>query len=295
MESNIEPEKNTTMVKAKNLMKSLRTYQGDVEEAMSKNKFSASSIVVAEQRRRDSLLEEPQAKVRTQIKNKSFFIIGIILFLIGISAIILIYYYVTSNDKIILEQETKTLVSFTKEQSILMVEKNKEQLIATILKEKQLFKSTPNSVLYLNTINTINKPENVKNILTILTPRMPDSLLRAIEEKYMLGIYSFDTNEPFIILTTNDFATSYSSMLKWEENMTSDLGGLFNIIQNASTTNSIFIDEALKNKDLRVLKNTDGKTILLYSFIDKNTMVITTNEGIFQGLLGKYMVSKLVH
>jgi hypothetical protein len=110
----------------------------------------------------------------------------------------------------------------------------------------------------------------------------------------MLGIYSFDTNEPFIILTTNDFANSFSGMLRWEKDMVSDFEKIFLISQKIGSTTVEFVDEALRNKDLRILQNENKKTILLYSFVDKNTIVITTNESIFTAIVNKYNVSKQI-
>ena len=121
---------------------------------------------------------------------------------------------------------------------------------------------------------------------------MPPSLLRSFEEKYMLGVYSFDTNEFFIILKTSDFATSFAGMLKWEADLQKDIGVLFDIEQNASTTINIFVDRSLKNKDLRILKDSVGNTLLLYSFVDKNTLIITKNETVFGAILPKYLIQK---
>src|SRR4051812_18957147 len=42
-------------------IKSLRTYQGDVDEVMAKNKYSATTILVAEQKRR---VESPQKVIK---------------------------------------------------------------------------------------------------------------------------------------------------------------------------------------------------------------------------------------
>ncbi len=133
---------------------------------------------------------------------------------------------------------------------------------------------------------------SISEVLGLLAPRMPASLVRAFENKYMLGVYSFDTNEPFIILTTNDFPVAYSGMLKWEKDMVADIGKIFNISVVNSEPPLAFTDEALKNRDLRVLKDNENKTILLYSFIDKNTLVITSNENIFNAIIGKYFVSQ---
>ncbi len=55
-----------------------------------------------------------------------------------------------------------------------------------------------------------------------------------------------------------------------------------------------FIDKAIKNKDLRELVDQNGKVVLLYSFIDKNTLVITQTVEVFNAILAKYLVSKNV-
>jgi hypothetical protein len=81
-------------------------------------------------------------------------------------------------------------------------------------------------------------------------------------------------------------------MLKWEKTMAQDLGGLFEIPADTGTSTEIFLDEALRNKDLRILQDNGGKTILLYSFIDKQTLLITKNENVFNAILAKYLTSK---
>ena len=110
----------------------------------------------------------------------------------------------------------------------------------------------------------------------------------------MLGTYSFDTNALFLILSINDYPSAYAGMLKWEPNILSDIGGLFEVRAQASTTKLEFSDEALQNKDLRIVKDLNGNTLFLYSFIDKNTLVLTTNENILTAIMGKYLLSKMV-
>ena len=65
---------------SKNPLKSLRTYIGDVQEALKKNKTSASSIIIAEQNRRNRLLTDTKEQFKAELKNKSFLILGSILF-----------------------------------------------------------------------------------------------------------------------------------------------------------------------------------------------------------------------
>ena len=282
----MEPEKTETRTP----IKSLRTYQGDVEEALSKGNASAGTIMIAEQKRR----EREQAKTGGPIspkRNKLFMITGAVLVLIGILSVGAIY-YIKSKEQVVLIQKTKTLISFGEEKTIPVASSTRMGFIKNLVAEKNSFKLSVNSVLYIDTTGTDGAPANISSVLSLLGPNMPASLVRSFENKYMIGVYSLDTNAPFIILTTNDFASSYAGMLKWEKDMVTDLGGLFGIIQDTSPSLDTFSDEALQNKDLRVLKDPLGKIVLLYSFIDKNTLVITGGENVFTAITGKYLISK---
>jgi hypothetical protein len=96
----------------------------------------------------------------------------------------------------------------------------------------------------------------------------------------------------FILISVKDYAESYAGMLIWEKDMPKDLGEIFKVSSSLSSTTSLFTDEAIKNKDLRVLKDQNKNTVLLYSFVDKNTLLITTNEDVFSALLGKYQLKE---
>ena len=286
-------EKNpkTSLEQIKTPIKSLRTYQGDVDEILSKGKESATTILVAEQKRKE-LIPHTQIVARSSIfRNKLFIVVGMVLFFLGIITIITVY-YVRSNEQVMVVQKTKALIGFSEEKTFALTGLSGKQLATKILSEKQTFKLPPNSVLYLNTLGENTDQAAVSDVLKLLAPRMPSSLSRSFEDKYMLGIYSFDKNEPFIIFTTKDFPSSFAGMLKWEKDMPLDLGEIFKIPEGLMETSSLFEDEALRNKDLRVLRDTNKNTILLYSFIDKNTLVITSNENIFTAIIGKYLISK---
>lgn len=277
---------------SKKPIKALRTYRGDIEEIFSREKTSASSIVVAEQQRKDVPLLDPEKETKEKLKNKYYITIGSGLLLFGI-IIVGSFYYLRTGEKASIERETKTLISFSTEKLLPLASSTKSQLVNAISAEKKSFKLPVNSVLYINVTNEDGVSGNVESIIGLLSPRIPQSLLRALENEYMLGIYSFDTNEPFIILTTDDFPASYSGMLKWENGMVSDIGELFGITQNSDTGTLVFEDEEFKNKDLRIVRDNNRKTILLYSFVDKNTIVIAKNENIFAAILGKYLISKM--
>ncbi|MDQ5969156.1 MAG: hypothetical protein QG579_313 [Patescibacteria group bacterium] len=293
----MEPQKENlgeTGQKPEVQIKNLRTYQGDVEEAIAKNHFTTSTILIAEQKRKaQNEISNPEIATNSSARNKFFILTGTLFLILGITTVGVVFYLKSRNTAVIV-QNTKALMGFSEEKMISVSGLNREKIMDDIISEKQSANLQVNSVLYINTVNTENEPENLENVLSILAPNMPPSLSRSFDKKYMLGIYSFDSNEPFIILTTSDFANSYSGMLKWEKDMVLDLGKIFSIPQFTGSSTPEFKDEAMKNKDLRVLKSSDKKTVLLYSFIDKNTLVITANGDILNAIIGKYNISKQI-
>ncbi len=275
-------------------IKNLRTYQGDVEEAIAKNHFTTSTILIAEQKRKaQNETSNPETAINSGARNKFFILTGALFLILGIATVSVVFYLKSRNTAVVV-QNTKALMGFSEEKIIPISDLNREKFINDILSEKLSANLQVNSVLYINTTDTRDEPEDLENVLLILAPNMPPSLSRSFDKEYMLGIYSFGSNEPFIILTTSDFANSYSGMLKWEKDMVLDLGKIFSIPQYVGSSTPEFKDEAMKNKDLRVLKSSDKKTVLLYSFIDKNTLVITTNGDILNAIIGKYSISKQI-
>ena len=286
------PETNQPAEKKKNPLKALRTFRGDIDELMSKSDLSASSIVIAEQKRRERILSQPQKEEKEETKNKLYTILGGGLLFLGVVAIIIVaVYYVRSGEEVRVERQTKALISFSEEKPIYLSDSSKDQLIATISTEKRILNLPVNSVLYLNMANPDNSPVNFEEFLSVIAPRTPPSLIRAFGKEYMLGVYSFDTNELFLVIAIDDFAEAYAGMLKWEKTIVSDLKELFSLPENVDREFS-FEDRALRNKDLRVVKDEKGNTILLYSFVDKNALIITTSENIFTAVLAKYHISQ---
>ncbi|MBA3733125.1 hypothetical protein H0W91_01980 [Patescibacteria group bacterium] len=270
-------------------IKSLRTYQGDVEEAIVNTKSSSASILIAEQKRRERNLQTFDNPPKDSKTRNEIVMIGAgLLLLLGVVTMGTVY-YLKANEKVTIEQKTKALVGFSNEKKLNVASSTREQIMAEIVSARDKSNLPLNSVLYFNTINSSGSAINIDELLITLAPRIPESLARSFEGRYMIGIYSFDQAEPFIILKTADYPTSFSGMLKWEKDIPSDIGEIFSISPTASST---FSDLSLKNKDLRILKNSTGQTILSYSFIDKTTLIITKNEGILTAILQKYLIGQ---
>jgi len=152
------------------------------------------------------------------------------------------------------------------------------------------------------------KKDGVKSLirsdqfLALIGAKAPASFIRSIGREFLLGLHAFDGNQPFLILKTASFQQAYSGLLAWEKDLAIDLSPLFTEPEPASSAESTetilaasgFADGVLKNRDVRVLRNNAGKIVLLYSIIDKDTIVITTNEYTFAETLSRLTTKQLV-
>jgi hypothetical protein len=275
-------------------LKPLRTYQGDASNAIGKTKASIITIAVAEQNRKAKIEPEPERESNPEIKNKIFIFVGTFLFVLGIIVVGVIY-FISIQNKTVQVSQNGTILNYDKEINVSIANTTHVAFLQSILDQEKNLNLPANSVLYLNTTSGVGSADS-QTVLQILAPKIPLSLLRNLSQDYMIGIYSFDKNQPFIILTVDDYGQGFSGMLKWEDTMVSDLGQIFGItpLAGSDSTGYIFTDESLNNKDLRIVQNSSRQTILLYSFIDKNTILITSNENTFSGLLNKYLIGKMV-
>ncbi len=155
-----------------------------------------------------------------------------------------------------------------------------------------------------------------QKFLVALAPKAPQALVRTLSGQYLLGVHSFDENQAFLIFHADAYETSYAAMLQWEPTMRQDLLPLFartppvrattSAAATTATTTATsttpsdffnqptqplptpdlttsgipttFTDRVVENRDARVLQTKDGDIVLLWTFLDRNTLVITTNE-----------------
>ena len=143
----------------------------------------------------------------------------------------------------------------------------------------------------------------------------PDLLLRNIAQESTVGvIHEGGDARAFFILRVSSYERTFAGMLTWEPLMARDLSLLYPLypsdpteqapvnLNTASTTasstqpiptktqNSVvskerFEDAVVANRDVRILRDTRGRSIMLYGYADKETLIIARSESAFSALL----------
>jgi hypothetical protein len=118
---------------------------------------------------------------------------------------------------------------------------------------------------------------SIKSLLAILSPVMPAEFSRSVASEDFFG----GTNEGnFFIIKNDSYELAFSSLLKWEQNMGTDLFSLFGI--DGSEELITFEDKIIANKDARVAVNGRGETLFLYGFYNNDVIIFARNEEVFR-------------
>ncbi len=155
---------------------------------------------------------------------------------------------------------------------------------------QELGKISPSGGITLVKISDTNSLafEKAANLFNFLGISLPGALGRTLKDQYIVGVISQDKNtSPFLVITVNDFGNAFSSMLEWETTMEKDLSFL-NTATTTGTDTFVWKDIIIKNKDTRGLANQRNQARIIYTFLDKNTILITNSISAIGAISSAY-------
>lgn len=263
-----------------NPLPSLRTFESDTREAIRDKKESLVSIKIAETRRHGS-------PVATASRALSLYI-SIALIIAGFSALAVIYYWESHPKTVVTVVESGFLIqsSFRKDIDISTI--SRKNFAANLWAEEG--SAATGSIVGFNLKRGATGKVDTAGMFQFIAPTTPSALVRAFGPLFDIGFYKGETTGPFIVINVASFDNAFAGMLSWEISMPQDLA---EIITPTSTSSGVFLDEVVKNKDTRVWHDDSGHS-LLYSFVDKNTLVITTDKKTFSVILNKLTATKFI-
>jgi hypothetical protein len=108
----------------------------------------------------------------------------------------------------------------------------------------------------------------------------------------MVGSVTTQKNEPFLIVKADTFDSGFAGMLAWEPYLSEDLAPLFGTPVTASRTPGTpestpprFSDVLKDNRSIRILYGEEGEERLIYAFLNRTLIVITTSTEALSALI----------
>jgi len=281
---------------------SLQTYKDDIQKLIKKDNVSVVTIAAAEAGRRDVAVPGAAPAHKPEISlSKVVMIVGGVLLTLGALALVAYFFRPTPSVPI---QDTLP-APFIAIDATTVVLVGVAPTRSDIVTHVQDAKTTPTLTLGLvGRLLPVTATQeggtqtilSAQTFLSLLAPHIPPDLLRTIEPTFLLGVHIFDQVQPFLIFKVDSYEQAYSGMLSWEGSMRQDLLPLFEYTprphipeeglgadSTGSTTPVLlpsgFGDRIVANHDARVLQNNTSDIYFLWTFLDRNTLVITTNQN----------------
>lgn len=130
------------------------------------------------------------------------------------------------------------------------------------------------------------------NLANKLELKLPNEFIRFLEPKMMLGFYFGQQIAPFYILKTKNYKNVASAILNNENLIISELLSPFEETSVLEKIKNLQLqDKMIKNYDTRLMVDETNTIIAIYSWLDKETIVLTTNEKTFTQVLNSYSSS----
>lgn len=266
-------------------VETLRTYKSDVAEAVKKQNTSTIKIAVAEQKRKidrgeiKPVMPRPHTEADTftrSRKNFTMIFASAFLILAGVG----VGWYVYNRSKqpaqstpIILPGNPIIKTDFQKEIQVGSDQHDLKDLITTEKNQNHPAGSVE-SIYFTEKTAAGRDNVDVRRFVSLLSLQFPGAITRALSPEFMLGVHNIKDGKLFLILKPSYFEGAFGGMLAWEKSMVDDLAPLFGSKKSASA----YQDLIIKNNNTRIQYDETGETTLVYSFINKNYIVIAEDE-----------------
>lgn len=284
----------------------IRTFRDDIARVLQKKRTTLVDAVAAEENRASRIkeVEAPKEAPRSMMSYIVVFLSGLLI-TGGLSAYA-IYYFFGPTDI--------TRIDVAEVPSIIFVEEQKEFELFDDESKRDIFRrigaEKDSALLRLGNIEQLYFTRSVYDETIASTKKMlvssaefiarsefriDSSFTRNLSPEMTFGYHSFDGTQPFMVFKTEFYEDAFAAMLDWESRMNEDLSPLFGdiimetyLVGSSTRTrpaNLTFEDVLVKNKEVRVLYDANGKELLLYGFPNPETLIITTNQYTFTEIL----------
>ncbi|MCI0566003.1 hypothetical protein L0Y46_02275 [bacterium] len=272
----------------------IHTYRSDIEQEVKKQKTSFVSIVAAEQRKRAEhrpVLKEKK-RTNTALLMLSIFFIAASIGVAGFSY----YANIKKNGGVLPVQGPPQSIIFADTYTEFDVTNTtSNDLVRTVsshIQNKNILLDSVENLYFTRIENGMRRELAAQEFFDSAGLNTPSRFRSAIEGRFMLGMHAFNGNQPFFIFKTILFENAFAEMLSWEATIAREVMPVFGLgAPDRDLQNKKFRDLVIKNKDVRVLEDNGGRTVLLYSFVNRDTLIITTSEDTFLEIVARISLS----
>ncbi len=265
--------------------KVIKTYAEDMARAIEDDTQGLIKKMIhgEEEREIEKKNLSPESK-----KNKFFMLVSIFFLVIALGIVSFLLFIKEEINTVPVEKQFVPIIFNDKSTFFEVFGLKKEEIIQTV------FNQADNTSVKIGGIDGIYLTENkqiigLRRFLSLIKSSFaPGDDKFLVSDNFLMGSYltgikasSPTAGDFFILLKVRSTLDIFNSLRAWEGKMLTDLYGFLGI-NLSSETNYLFKkdfdDGIIENKNARVLYDEGGRIVLMYIFVDENSVVITNSE-----------------
>lgn len=313
------PINNPVAVHSAETLSPLHTYKSDFSEHINDTHASGIEILAAQQ---DAAHSEPATPAPVHNPYAIWFAIGGVIFLItSMVGLLYAYRYNTHlSAPVVTRQTAPTLVFVDSQKELSGTGITLQKALAQEATQSLAQGSMRLTYISVATTTILGATTTVPGaggyLIAALGLPIPDILMRNISLGSTVGVIHAGTQEaPFFVMHVASYDATFAGMLRWEKTMKRDLAVLYPPYPSIAQTNTatstafasstlgvasstviatpvftkapVFVDKIIKNHDVRVLDDSAGRSLLLYGFWNKHTVIIARNAAAFIEIINR--------
>lgn len=286
--------------------KTIRTYQADIADAIRNDNVSMIKVALAEKKRQEKRGSFDETVLGEKKSRLMYIVAGTVavIVLVGLAGAF-VFFGAQKAEEVFTQNTPPESIIFTESRIGINVDgRDGDDLSRLVKREKDEKLPLGEMKEIVLVTGTSSRPILTQEFFDITNSRVPDTLNRSLSDQFMLGIYSFSPYDTFAIFKVGFYDNAFAGMLEWEDSLQSDIGDFFIArkpapVVTGSSTDAVstpseastppdssigifngdrFVDRVVQNHDARVLIDKYGNTLLLYTFLDKDTLVISSSD-----------------
>lgn len=279
-------------------LKQIRTFEGDMAEAIARGKESLVSIQQAEVARRDAIKVLGPKPIEPESRRGLIYTtLAVVLLALGGAGVW--YSYSTYTEKTALPVVVLPENQFIPAESLTNVNAStlsRDALILTVTnaRAKTHGAAETEQLQFLRGSGADSELLTTSDFLVRLNAHASSELVRGLGPLFMFGLTGTPTHS-FMLVQVSSFQLAFPGMLDWEAGLASDILPLFasQAVAENIPTGAGWSDVTIGNRDARILKDPNNNTVLLYAFFDTDYLIITDTEETFRTIVNRLQSQKL--
>jgi hypothetical protein len=265
----------------------VRTFKDDIQNLVRSQKMSLARMAAMESDREDSGQGEQHEPWRT---TTILALAGLFVVVGAVVAFGVYYTYQFRNSAPTVPGIPPSMIFTEAQERIDLTGKNPRSTVQLLaLARRNTFFSLGSMIEFYLVRNAKTQEDGTvlmhltsEEFLRSIDAAVPETFLQSLSEDYIVGLHVIDENIPFIVLTTSSYGHAFNGMFAWERHIEEDLAPFFSpsagyIRPAAAEADNAFVDSVAGNLDVRILRDENRNVRILYSFVDRSTVVITTD------------------